>query len=707
MSRFAALCLIILFLPGVSLGSGGESDDRPNIILINLDDADLDLLAPETIVSRFPSMGRLVTDGLFFSNLHVTTPICGPSRACLLRGQYAHRTGIRVNDSHNPNHNGFAGGMPDYIERGHTEEELSVWMKRAGYRTMLIGRYLNGKLVQGVPPGWDDYYFSLGGSYYETWRYTNRSNLEGQFEQLDPGVYRTAAEAEDAVGLIQNHLDSGEDSPFFLYLAPLAPHQPATNAVGGASEDPYSRWWTKAVVPFAPDKHERDFSDKTSVFESIEALNEPREEYVNSVYRDRLRSTRSFDDMFGLLMDKLESEDLLDSTYVIVTSDNGFQLGHQRMIGKGNNYDRSTRVPLYIIGPNVAQAERAEHLLAHIDITATVLELAGASATVPQDGKSFVPLLENPTTVEPSQWRDPVLIQNWESRVLPGGDGQRVHVVASGLRMFDAIYTEWADGTREYFDLESDPYQLENTYGDLPGLEQEALKILLRDSKSEMVPITSIAKPLTHDKVVSDQFVISGLAEDNDGISEVRLTIRDIQTRQYWDGEQWSDDFARVSAEIKRPGQQISVWRYSNLPPAGDAPRSIVVWARSYTEDYQYDLFPANRRMQIAPLNPQGEILYPTPGEKMTGPFKIQGNHGLNQDIQRVHLVVLRLSDRKYWNGSHWTSQWASVRPSVGRDDWEYEIDVAPGAYFISSRLQNSHAVQKVPAKSHFVVDDK
>ncbi len=702
MSRFFFLGLLVLCIPGVCLGTDGQ----PNIIVINLDDADLDLLSPGTINSRFPNMGRLVTDGLFFSNLHVTTPICGPSRACLFRGQHAHRTGIRVNDSNNNNHNGFEGGMADYILRGNMEEDLSVWVKRAGYRTMLVGKYLNGGFVQGVPPGWDDYYASLGGAYFNTTRYTNRSHPKGRYEQLEPGVYRTAAEAEDAVALIQSHVDSGDSNPFFLYLAPFAPHAPAAAAVGGAVQEPYTRWWSKAVVPFARDRFEADFSDKTSVLKQLQPFNEHRTETANSIYRERLRTILSVDDMFGLLMDKLEATDLLDNTYIIVTSDNGYQLGHHRMIGKGNNYDRSTRVPLYVIGPDVVQGVQAGHLLAHIDITATVLELAKATATVPQDGKSFLPLLEDPASVDAPQWRDPVLIQNWESRMLDVNSAKKYYIVTSGLRFFDAVYTEWADGTSEYYDLAVDPYQLDNTYDDLPVLEQEGLRALLRQSKSEMVPDTSIAHPLFYNELISDQTVVTGLAEDNKGVASVKLTIRDVVTRQFWDGENWSDNYARVTANLKRPGQPISVWRYSKLPPANHTNRTIAIWARTYSDDREHDPLPASRIMRIAAVGPVGKILYPPKGETISGPFTARGNYGSDQDIQKVRVVLLRLSDQMYWNGTTWTSEWTAVQASLSPQQWKYEIDVAPGNYFISSRLHNSQAMQQIPAKSYFTITD-
>lgn len=706
MRRFTLFVLISLLLPAIGLAADSGNENRPNIVLINLDDADLDLMSPQTIASRFPNMNHLVTDGLYFSNLHVTTPKCGPSRACLLRGQYAHRTGIRVNNPNNAYGNGMQGGMPEYILRGYMEEEMSVWVKRAGYRTMLVGKYLNGDFVAGVPPGWDDYYNSLGGSYFDTKRYTNRNNSAGNFEQLAPGVYRTRAEAEDAVSLIQQHVDSGRNQPFFLYVAPFAPHHPAAKSTGGAAELPYSKWWSKAVVPFSKDRVEFDFSDKTSVLNHLQPLNENGKELADSLYRDRLRTTRSVDDLYGNLMASLEANDLLDNTYVMVTSDNGFQLGHQRMIGKGNNYDRSTRVPLYVTGPNVARGKQAKHLLAHVDITATILDLAGATAPVPQDGQSFVPLLEQPGAVEARQWRDPVLVQNWESKASQSATGEKIFVVASGLRLFDAIYTEWADGTSEYFDLASDPHQLDNLYPTLPNLEQQALQVLLRQSKSEMLPVTSVSTPLRQNEVVTAQTVLAGLAEDDQGIRSVKLTIRDLRSRDYWDGQGWTDQYTRVTAELAQPGHQISVWRYHHLPPEAKQARKIVVWARSYSETGQFDPFPVKRQMTITSNGPIGHILYPTPGEQLPGPFTVRGDYGSGHEIENVRVVLLRLADRKYWDGNEWTSDWSYINPSLGSDEWELEVDVEPGDYFLSSRLQSSDSIQGVPAKLSFRVTE-
>ena len=116
------------------------SQQRPNIILINLDDIHEHTLNPNRSSRLFPNMARLHLEGIRFTNAHVVTPLCGPSRCCLLRSQYPHKTGFRVNDSIHKSSNGFSGGYRYYIEQNLHEDDLSRWMQTAGYRTMLVGK---------------------------------------------------------------------------------------------------------------------------------------------------------------------------------------------------------------------------------------------------------------------------------------------------------------------------------------------------------------------------------------------------------------------------------------------------------------------------------------------------------------------------------------------------------------------------------------
>ena len=86
---------------------------RPNIILINLDDADVDLFDEDILAGYLPNIRQLASDGLRFTNCHVVTPLCGPSRTCLLRGQHAHRTGIKTNVASGPKQNGYTGAYQE------------------------------------------------------------------------------------------------------------------------------------------------------------------------------------------------------------------------------------------------------------------------------------------------------------------------------------------------------------------------------------------------------------------------------------------------------------------------------------------------------------------------------------------------------------------------------------------------------------------
>ena len=216
------LTIAAVWLVAICFGTGLTSAQKPNIILINLDDANQELFSEENLTNRFPHLNELAQRSVTFTNAHATTPLCGPSRACLLRAQYAHHCGIKVNEPNLPNAFGFTGGMRTYIERGYAENDLSTWMQDAGYHTIQIGKFLHSDNVFVVPEGWDDFYSSNGARYFETFRVTNRNGFP-QAEVTPPGEYRTNIEAADAVELINRRADSDEDKPFFMYLNSLGP----------------------------------------------------------------------------------------------------------------------------------------------------------------------------------------------------------------------------------------------------------------------------------------------------------------------------------------------------------------------------------------------------------------------------------------------------------------------------------------------------
>ena len=353
---FSFACLVVLAVIGgvsfgdapdrVNVGAWARAGDRPNVVLINLDDADYRMFAPE-LLELYPNIQRLSAKSISFTNLHVTTPFCGPSRASLFRGQYAHRTGVRVNIPESPLSLGFKGGYKEFLRQKHHEDELGVWMKRAGYRTMMIGKYHHNGFDFRKPPGWDDFYMSNGGRYQGTYRFTTKDNPAGVNSQNDEDVYRTDQETDDAVRLIREHAKrkqhlgvvessrrrgrSLSDQPFFLYVAPLAPHRPVgRDFTKMVDKKKYGQWRPELRISPTPEFDESQMSDKP-LHRQSPPYSAQEIEVLQSEYLSRARAVKSVDDMVGRLMAVLDECDLTNSTYVFFTSDNGYQLGQHRL----------------------------------------------------------------------------------------------------------------------------------------------------------------------------------------------------------------------------------------------------------------------------------------------------------------------------------------------------------------------------------------
>ncbi len=575
--------LSLAFLTAYSASTNGsESLDttRPNIILINLDDADYRMFQPE-LLELYPHIKKLAAKSISFTNLHATTPFCGPSRASLFRGQYAHRTGVRVNIPESHLSLGFKGGYKEFLRQGHDKDELGVWMKRAGYRTMMIGKYHHNGFDFRKPPGWDDFYMSNGGRYQGTYRFTTKDDPKGSNSQNGDDVYRTDQEIEDAVRLIRDHHNGSREinsekkssrrttpqnsQPFFLYLAPLAPHRPVgrdfTNMV---DKKKYDHWQPDLRIPPTPEFDESQMSDKP-LHRQSPPYTTKEIEVLESEYLSRARAVKSVDDMVGKLQSVIEECDLSESTYVFFTSDNGYQLGQHRLHNKLDPYQMCTNVPLFVSGPEIKPNQTANHLLAHLDLCPTILELAGADIPATVDGKSFVPLLIEPKSHDEKTWRKPIIIENWQAKrnrgkVLPG--------TYSGLRFYDQVYVEWVTGDKEFYDLASDPFELDNGYSELSDLQKSKLKKTLRESRAvEMMPIVTVIPMPVETTQVEEPAFIRGYAEDDKVIERVSLVIQDMQSKKFWNGTQWSQKRITVTADLSATDQQIVSWNY---PRSGD-----------------------------------------------------------------------------------------------------------------------------------------
>lgn len=435
-------------------GSPRASSDanRPNIVMLMTDDQTVsDMRAlPETRAL----IGR---QGTKFANSFASYPLCCPSRATYLTGQYAHNHGVRSNGPPD-------GGFQAFRGQGTT---FPVALQRAGYRTIQLGKYLNGygagpEGPKAVPPGWTDWRASVDFSTYHYWQYTLNEN--GQLHSFGEAEddYQTDVYARMAASIIED--EAHTPGPFFLNVAFLAPHAivgrptgpPAARRPAGQNHlfrapQPAVRdigRFANARLPRPPSFNEADISDKPRFARKRSRLSGDTIADITANYRARLESLLAVDDAVRMIYDALRRTGQLGSTVIIFTSDNGFLLGEHRVPnGKVLVYEPSVRVPLLIRAPGFIHRATSRALVSNVDLAPTILELAGAGPLRKMDGRSLVPLLRNPRR----RFRRDLLLESL-------GAGR----IYSAVRQPRFVYVEYRDGERELYDLKRDPFELRN-----------------------------------------------------------------------------------------------------------------------------------------------------------------------------------------------------------------------------------------------------
>ena len=436
---FGFLFLIASFISIEGLKAQSMPLSQPNLILILTDDLDLGPVGYPGPIAYMPQIqSLLVNQGLTFSNAFVTRSLCCPSRASILRGQYPHNHTIQSNRLPD-------GGEARFQELGLDSSTIATWLQAAGYNTVLIGKYMNGYESDPLylPPGWNEWYGKVSGPYFD---YVLNENGQLVNYGSDPEDYLTDVEAGIATDFIRR-----TTAPFFIYLAPTAPHYPATPAPR------YVGFFADMMAPRPPSFNEADMSDKPTWLRSKPLLTPTQIDKIDALYRARLETMLAVDDMVAALVEALGDTGQLNNTFIFFTSDNGFHQGEHRLTGgKDTSYEEDIRVPLIVRGPGVPAGQAVEHQAINSDLAPTLAELAGASAAEFVDGRSLVPVLSHtPPPLE--TWRQRFLVERWPPSDLTNPK------VNHTLRTLQYAYTEYLDDY-ELYDLSSDPYQLENFY---------------------------------------------------------------------------------------------------------------------------------------------------------------------------------------------------------------------------------------------------
>lgn len=450
---------------------------RPNIILILTDDLDF------RSMDRLHRLRSLLADqGATFTHFFVSDSLCCPSRSSILCGQYNHNHHILTNQPP-------LGGFEVFHQIGNESQTFPIWLRNAGYKTVFLGKYLNGypNTVDKsyVPPGWDEWDSPVEGTPYAELSYKLNENGRIIAYGADPDDYLTDVLTRKAVRLIEE--SETDPKPFFMYVAPYAPHLPSTPAAR------YKDALPDVKAPRPASFNESNVSDKPRWLRRMKPLTDSQMKHIDDSYRKRLQSMLAVEDMVADLLNALAEAGKLDSTYVFFTSDNGYHLGEHRLLeGKQSPYDEDIHVPLIVRGPGVPAGTVRTNLTGNIDLAPTFADLAGAPIPDRVDGRSLVPLL-GPDPPDAAQGRQALLLEHTErnradtqaapgnpAAVAPGpgllepADPLQTQAQTTGhagipdftgIRTGDELYVEYGTGERELYDLVRDPLELQNLAG--------------------------------------------------------------------------------------------------------------------------------------------------------------------------------------------------------------------------------------------------
>jgi N-acetylglucosamine-6-sulfatase len=480
--RLAAGAAVVIAAAALAAGCGANGEPRvepdprygsqPNFVFILADDMN----RPQFNRRYMRRTRKLIADpGTEFRNYYVTTPLCCPSRATMLTGQYGHNNGVLSN-------------VPGYATLEQPENILPRWLQLAGYQTAAVGKWLNGyeKTVekhQEVPPGWDKWHGLVGAHGYYRFKASNNGNKDKYFD-----TYITDWIADTSIDLIDKL--SREDEPFYLQINEFAPHvenfryESDGRCGGEAVPAPQDlRRFTGVGLPNSPSVNERDVSDKPTFVSGKTELTREQLRELALRYECRLGSLRSLDRSIGRIMRALEASGELGDTVVVFASDNGTFHGEHRLPGgKGLPYEEAAHMPLAMLVPERYRGgspvvPQIKQPTANIDIVPTIVDLAGAPTCGSltecrvMDGRSLVDLLAGDDSAWPAE--RPLLHElqlNVDAVDAERGTSCRFVGVREGPWLYVEHTSVPAPGLGtceertvvETYDTVADPYELDN-----------------------------------------------------------------------------------------------------------------------------------------------------------------------------------------------------------------------------------------------------
>lgn len=465
--QIVLLTLLLTFLVAAEgQGPARGSQPRPNFVFVLVDDLRWDELGSSGHpYVRTPNIDRLAREGAMFRKAFTTAPLCSPSRASFLTGQYVYRHGIS-----------------DNVDRSAASHQLVTFpllLHRSGYETAFVGKWHMGN-DDRPRPGFDRWV-----------------SFKGQGTYRDPEINEDGRSVRSA-GYITDVLNAyalefikrRRDRPFLVYLAHKAIHPEVAQRDDGSVD------LTQAERFVPPARHGDAFSGvaqprrpsygrapqgKPALLRRIGdlpplgAATVTRDESILG----RQRSLLAIEDGVGEILKALTETGQLDNTILVFTSDNGYFYGeHGLSVERRLAYEESIRLPLLVRAPGVASSGTVrDELVLNIDVAPTLLSLAGIPVPGDIQGRSLVPLLKG----ERPAWRSSFLVEYYSDKVFP----RIAHMGYKAVRTERWKYIRYLEleGMDELYDLAADPFEMSNV------VNQPAAAAALATLKQEMAQL--------------------------------------------------------------------------------------------------------------------------------------------------------------------------------------------------------------------------
>jgi arylsulfatase A-like enzyme len=454
--------------------------------------------------NQTPNIDRIANEGMRFDRCYVTNSLCGPSRAVILTGKYSHKNGFYDNTSHKP----FDGSQVTFPKL----------LQKAGYQTAIVGKWH----LESEPTGFDYWQILVGqGQYYRP------DFIMADGKHSMPG-YVTEIITDSALDWLKNKRDP--QKPFALMVQHKAPHRPWEPAPQKLADregdkiaepptlfDDYAtrgtaahkadmrigqmhpavdlKLWDKST-PSRKNLLNRMSDDDRAAWEKLvdprlakfneaNPQGQDRTRWFYQLYmKDYLRCIESVDDSVGKLLKYLDDSGLAKNTIVVYTSDQGFYMGEHGWFDKRFMYEESLRTPLVLRWPGTIKPKTVDgHIVSNVDFAPTFLEAAGVEVPAEMQGHSMAPVLRGEA---PADWRKSFYYHFYEDKDADHHVAKHEGVTNGRAKLIN-FYTL---KEQELYDLEKDPHELHNVFGDpaYAKVQAELTAELARLRKELQVP---------------------------------------------------------------------------------------------------------------------------------------------------------------------------------------------------------------------------